>query len=80
MTLAQLVVAYEAHFGKQVPNEALRLLQPVDLVALIQKAIDTNTALADTGWSLASPIEFSPRGCIIDRATPTKLPSGEWRH
>jgi hypothetical protein len=78
--LAQLVVAYDAHFRKQVPIEALRILQPVDLVALIQKAIDTNTPLAETGWSRASPIEFSPRGCIVDRATPTKLPSGEWLH
>jgi hypothetical protein len=80
MTLAQLAVAYESYFGKQVPIEALRILQPVDLVALIQKAIDTNTPLAETGWSRGSPIEFSPRGCIIDRATPTKLPSGEWLH
>jgi hypothetical protein len=50
------------------------------LVALIEKAIDTNTALAETGWGQASPFEFSPRGCIIDGATPTKLPSGEWLH
>jgi hypothetical protein len=80
MILAQLVVAYESHFGRQVPIEALRILQPFDLVALIQKAIDTKTPLAETGWGWASPMEFSPRGCIIDRATPTKLPSGEWLH
>ena len=84
--LAQLVVAYDAHFRKQVPIEALRILQPVDLVALIQKAIDTNTPLAETGWGRDSPMEFSPRGCCIiidenpERVTPTKLPSGEWLH
>jgi hypothetical protein len=80
--LPQLVVAYEAHFGKQVPTEALRILQPVDLVGLIQKAIDTNTPLAETDWYRASPMGFffSPRGCCIiedESATPAKLPSGE---
>src|ERR1700674_4012969 len=54
--LAQLVVAYDAHFRKQVPIEALRILQPVDLVALIQKAIDTNTARAGAGPRLSSSV------------------------
>ena len=39
----------------------MKVLQPVDLVALIQKAIDTNTPLAESGWSRASPIEFGYR-------------------
>jgi hypothetical protein len=79
--LAQRVVAYQAHFGKQVPTEALRILQPGDLVALIQKAIDTNTPLAETDWYRASPMGFffSPRGCcIVDEQT--KGPDGEWLH
>ena len=81
--LAQLVVAYESHFGTHVPLEPMRILQPADLVALIQKALATNTPMAETGWT--SPIECGPfrRGgcCIVDEsATPAKLPSGEWLH
>jgi hypothetical protein len=78
--LAQLVVGYEAHFGTQVPLEAMKILQVVDLVSLIQDALATNTPLSKTGWGRDSPIEFSPRGCIVDRATPTKGPDGELLH
>ena len=51
----------------------------LSLCALIapMRSLATNTPLAETGWA---PVELSPRGCIIDRATPTKLPSGEWLH
>jgi hypothetical protein len=73
--LAQLVVAYEAHFGTQVPIEAIKTLQVIDLVSLIQGALATNAPLAETGWTL--PTEFSPRGCIMDIDTPKKLPSGD---
>ena len=76
--LAQLVVAYEAHFGTQVPLEAMKVLQVVDLVPILIDALATNTPLAETGWSRASLMEFGPRGCIMDRATPTKLPNGDW--
>jgi hypothetical protein len=77
--LTQLVVAYEAHFGTHVPLEALKVLQAIDLLPLLIEALATNTPLAETGWA---PVEFSPRGCCImdERATPTKLPSGEWLH
>ena len=86
--LAQLVVAYQAYFGTHVPLGAMKVLQPVDLVALIQKTLATNTPLAETGWGRASPIEFGPfrrGGCCImeknpERATPAKLPTGEWLH
>ena len=75
--LAQLVVAYEAHFGTQVPLEAIRTLQVIDLVPILIDALATNTPLAETGWRRASPFEFSPRGCVIEDATPKKLPSGD---
>ena len=87
--LAQLVVAYRKKFEKHVPLPALKLLKAVDLVPLLMDALATNTPLAETGWDRDSPIEFSPyrRGgcCIIldkdpEKATPTKLPSGEWLH
>jgi hypothetical protein len=79
--LPQLVVAYEAHFGTHVPLEAMKVLQPADLVALIQKALATNTPLAATGWGRASPMGFffSPRGCcMVDE--PTKGPDGKLLH
>ena len=77
--LPQLAGAYEAHFGTHVPLEAMKVLQPVDLVALIQKSLATNTPLAETDWYRASPMEFSPRGCcIVDE--PTKGPDGKWLH
>jgi hypothetical protein len=54
------------------------------LVPILMDALTTNTPLAETGWGWASPIEFSPRGCIMDenpeRATPTKEPDREWLH
>ncbi len=68
--LAQLVVAYDAHFRKQVPIEALRILQPVDLVALIQKAIDTNTALAETVWAGPRLSSSAARGRNWSTGTP----------
>ena len=74
--LAQLVIAYQERFGGHVPARVLRLL---DAAPIIQDSLATGVPLSETGW--ASPIEFSPRGCIMDeRATPTKLPSGEWLH
>jgi hypothetical protein len=76
--LAQIVVAYDAHFGTHVPLEAMKILKGIDLLSLIKDALATNTPLAETGWTL--PMEFSPRGCIMDRATPTKRPDGEWLH
>jgi hypothetical protein len=87
--LAQLVVAYRKKFEKHVPLPALKLLKAVDLVPVLIDALATNTPLAETGWGQDSPIEFGRyrRGgcCIIldenpERATPTKLPSGEWLH
>ncbi len=80
--LAQLVIAYREKFGRYVPESALRLLNAGELAALLQDSLATNTPLAETGWGRASPMEFSPHGCciMIDRATPTKLPSGEWLH
>jgi hypothetical protein len=77
--LAPLVIAYHEKFGRYVPAQALRLLDAGDLVPIVQDSLATGVPLSETGW--ASPIEFSPRGCIMDeRATPTKLPSGEWLH
>jgi hypothetical protein len=70
--LAQLVVAYEAHFGTQVPLEAIKTLPVIDLVSLIQDAIDKNTPLPESGWAV---ITFGPRGCVIEDAPPTKTPN-----
>ena len=80
--LAQLVIAYQEKFGRYVPESALRLLNAGDLAALLQDSLATNTTLAETGWGRASPMGFSPHGCclMIDTATPTQLPSGEWLH
>jgi hypothetical protein len=87
--LGQLVVAYRKKFEKHVPLQALKVLKAVDLLPLLIDALATNTPLAETGWGWDTPIEFSPyspRGCCIiidensERATPTKLPSGEWLH
>ena len=60
--------------------QTLKLLEAVDLVPILMDALATNTPLAETGWGRASPIEFSPRGCIVGRASPANLPSGEWLH
>ena len=81
--LAQLVVAYEAHFRTHVPLEAMKVLQPVDLVGLIKKALATNTPMAKTGFGWGWDHRFSPRGCCIiedESATPAKLPNGDWLH
>jgi hypothetical protein len=57
----------------------MKVLQAIDLVALIQKALATNTPLAKTGWYRPSPMGFSPRGCcIVDE--PTKGPDGKLLH
>ena len=70
---------YQANFGTQVPVEAMRILRAADLVSLIQDSIAINISMAETGCTL--PMEFSPRGCcIMDRATPSKGPDGEWLH
>jgi hypothetical protein len=74
--LAQLVIAYHVKFGRYVPARALRLL---DAAAIIQDALDTGVLLSEIEWGRPS-MEFSPRGCIMDRETPTKLPSGKWLH
>ena len=77
--LARLVIAYHEKFGKHVPLEPMRTLRAADLVSLIQDSIAINIPMAETGWTL--PMEFSPRGCcIMDRATPSKGPDGEWLH
>jgi len=77
--LPQLVVVHEAHRGTHVPLQAMKCLQAIDLVALIQKALATNTPLAKTGWYRPSPMGFSPRGCcIVDE--PTKGPDGKLLH
>jgi hypothetical protein len=78
--LAKLVIAYHEKFGRYVPVQALRLLDAGDLVPIVENSLATGVPLSETGWGWASTLEFSPRGCIIDRATPTKLPSGEWLH
>src|ERR1700674_4529279 len=70
---------YQANFGTQVPLEAMRILRAADLVSLIQDSIAINIPMAETGWTL--PMEFSPGSCcIMDRATPSKGPDGEWLH
>jgi hypothetical protein len=75
--LAQLVIAYQERFGGHVPARVLRLLDAGDLVPILLDALATNKPLAETG---RAPMEFSSRGCITDRETPTKLPSGKWLH
>ena len=75
LTVSAAKAAYQAHFGTQVPLEAMKVLKVVDLVPILIDALATNTPLAETGWS---PMEFGPRGCIIDLAPPTKLPNGKW--
>ena len=75
--LAQLVITYQERFGDQVPAQVLRLL---DAALIIQDSLVTGVPLSETGWGRASPMDFSPRGCIMDRATPTKGLDGEWRH
>jgi hypothetical protein len=80
--LAHLVIAYHEKFGRYVPAPALRLLDAGDLAPILQHSLATGVPLSETGWGSTSPMEFSPRGCCImdERATPTKLPSGEWLH
>ena len=74
--MAKLVIAYHEKFGRYVPARVLRLL---DAAPIIQDALATGVPIPDTERGRASPMEFSPRGCIMDRATPTK-PDGEGRH
>ena len=74
--LAQLVIAYQERVGGHVPARVLRLL---DAAPIIQDALDTGVLLSEIEWGRAS-MEFSPRGCVMDRETPTKLPSGKWLH
>ena len=81
--LSQLVIAYYEKFGRYVPAPALRLLDAGHLAPILQDSLATNVPLAETGWGPVSPIEFSPRGCIVRDenprpATPTKGPDGEW--
>jgi hypothetical protein len=79
--LAQLVIAYHEKFGRYVPAPALRLLDAGDLAPILQHSLASGVPLSETGWGWTSPMEFSPRGCIMDeRARPTKLPGGEWLH
>jgi hypothetical protein len=75
--LAQLVIAYQERFGGHVPAPVLRLL---DAAPIIQDALATGVPISETGLAWASPIEFSPRGCIMDRNPEMKLPNGEWLH
>ena len=80
--LAQLVIAYHEKFGRHVPESALRLLTAGDLAAILQDSLATGVPISQTEWDLASPIEFSPRGCIVregpEHAPPKKGPDGEW--
>jgi len=80
--LAQLVITYHETFGQHVPESALRLLTARDLAAILRDALATKVPLAETGWGPDSPIEFSPRGCIVrgerDCAPPKKGPDDEW--
>jgi hypothetical protein len=75
--LAQLVIAYEQRFGGQVPARVLLL---PDAAPVIQGALDTGVALAETDWDRTPPFQFSLRGCIVGRGAPKKLPNGDWLH
>ena len=80
---AQFVITYHEKFGRDVPESAWRLLAAGELAAILQGSLATDLPLAETGWGRTSPLEFSPRGCIVrdespDRATPTRGPDGEW--
>ena len=75
--LVQLVIAYHEKFGRYVPAAALRL---PDAAPIIQDALATGVPISETGLGCASPIEFSPRGCIMDRNPEMRLPNGEWLH
>jgi hypothetical protein len=74
LTVSAAKAAYQAHFGTHVPLEAMKILQGMDLVVFIQDAIANDTKIPESGFA------FSPRGCIMDRATPTKGPNGELLH
>jgi hypothetical protein len=81
--LAQLVIAYHEKFGRHVPESTLRLLDASHLAEILRASLATNVPLAETGWSRASPMEFSPRGCCIvcgepEHPTPAKGPDGDW--
>ncbi len=77
---AGAVIAYHEKFGRHVPARVLRLL---DAAPILQDALDTGVPLSETGWGRVSPIEFSPRGCMVrderpEPVTPTNEPDGEW--
>jgi hypothetical protein len=80
--LAQLVIAYHEKFGRHVPESALRLHAAGDMAAMLQDALATSVPLTEAGLGSDSPLEFSPRGCIVReepyRAPPKKGPDGEW--
>ncbi len=81
--LAQLVMAYHQRFRRYVPESALRLLDPGALAAHLQDSLANGVPLSETGWGWASPLRYSPRGCIVrdessENAMPTKGPDGEW--
>jgi hypothetical protein len=62
----------------------LRLVDAGALAPILQHSLATNVPLSKTGSDSTLPIEFSPRGCIVDdnpeKTTPKNLPSGEWLH
>ena len=81
--LARLVIAYHEKFGRHVPESALRLRDAGDLAAILQDSLANGAPISETcgGWD--SPMEFSPRGCIVreespESATPTKGSDDEW--
>jgi hypothetical protein len=78
--LARLVIACYVKFGRHAPEPALRRVDARELAGMLEDSLATEMPLSETGWGWASPREFSPRDCIMDRATPTKLPSGKWLH
>jgi hypothetical protein len=66
-----------------VPESALRLRDAGDLAAILQNSLAAGVPLSEDGFGWASPMELSPRGCIVreespERATPRKGPDGEW--
>jgi hypothetical protein len=81
--LAQLVVAYRKKFGRHVPESCLRLHDAAGLATALQDSLATGVPLSET--ARASPLEFSPHGCIRREETPVgatrrKGPNGEWLH
>lgn len=80
--LTRHVIAYYQKFGRHVPESAMRFLAAEDLVAHLQDALANGVPLSESGWGWASPLRYSPRGCIVrdespESETPTKGPDGE---